>query len=388
MKVFMVPKVSLPVQLLLIVAFVIFGGQFLSPQAVQFFYSISLSLKECLGFMLPLMVFTFISAGLLSFKKNAPAVIAILVGCVFASNTLVPMISYLTCKTLLFSITNKVVINHLSSTTTTPWWTITLPRLFSPEHAIVLAVLTGFTLSVVSLPRAEQAIFRFKQTIEWIINNLFIPVLPLYVFGFLLEVHHKGVFSQLFSSYGKTLGLIIALQMLLIFFIYFIASKFELSRAIRYIHNAVPSYLTAFGTMSSAAAIPITAQCAYKNTKNKPLAEMATPILANIHLFGDAITIPVLALVTLFLFQGVIPTASTFFTFTIYFCITMLAASGIPGGGMIIMIPILKSVLGCTDAMISIMITLHLLQDGFGTGANVMGDGALMIIINKLLKKS
>ena len=140
--------------------------------------------------------------------------------------------------------------------------------------------------------------------------------------------------------------------------------------------------------MSSTAAIPITVQCAEKNTGNRPLAQVATPILANIHMTGDAVTVPVLAIVTLYLFQGIIPSLTTFITFVVYYSATMLGASGIPGGAVIVMIPILKSILGFTDDMISIMMTLHLLQDGFGTGSNVMGDGALMIIINKILKKT
>ncbi len=379
---------SLPIQLLLVLITVITLGNFLPVHAIEIFYSISLSLKECLGFMLPFMVFAFITAGVLSFKKNTPVVIAVLVSCVFASNLLVPLFSYFACYSVLYEITNKVVIQHIvTHNGINPLWTIWLPRVMVPEWAIFLALFTGIMLSMITLPAAEQAVIRFKQIIEWIINNLFIPVLPLYVFGFLLEVHHKGVFFELFQSYGKTYALIITLQVILTYLVYLIASNFHMHQAMEYIKNAIPSYLTAFGTMSSTAAIPVTIKCAQKNTGNKPLSAIATPILANIHLFGDAITVPILAVVTLFLFQGVIPAFATFVQFFIYFSLTMLAASGIPGGGMIVMIPILKSILGFNDAMISIMITLHLLQDGLGTGTNVMGDGALIIIINNILKK-
>ena len=383
----MISKPSLPIQLLVVIALVFISGSLLPTTAVQLFYSISLLLKECLNFLLPFIIFAFISAGVISFQKNAPLILTLLVASVFASNFIVPLISYLICNTFLDNLTSNVVIGHNNINTTTPLLTIWLPTILNPEHAIGLALITSFAASYFNLHKVKYAVIWLKGSVEWIINHLFIPILPLYIFGFLLEVHHRGLFFELFTSYGKTIGLIIGLQLLCIFFFYLIASNFKMLQAITYMKNASASYLTAFGTMSSSAAIPVTTACAKRNTGNQALATMATPILANIHLLGDAITIPSLAIVTLFLFKGVVVSLNSFITFVCYFCLSMLAASGIPGGGMIIMIPILQTVLECSDEMISIMLTLHLLQDGFGTGANVMGDGALMIIINNILKK-
>jgi len=381
-------KISLPVQLLIILGFVVFFGNMLSYQTVQLFYSISLTFKECLSFLLPFMVFAFICSGILAFKKRAPLVIGVLLTCILLSNSLVALFAYLTSTSLLCSITNGVFIYQLvTSGTISPLWSFALAKPISSEKAMLLAVIIGMLLSYITIPSAEQAIARFKKSIEWIMNRFFIPILPLYILGFLLEIHHKGVFLQLFQSYGKTFALIFVLHMVTIFIIYFIASNFKIQKTLFYIQNAIPSYLTAFGTMSSTATIPVTVQCAQKNINNTPLVQVATPILANVHLLGDAISTPILAIITIYLFTGTIPTVVTFATFIMYFCLTMLAVSGVPGGGIIVMIPILTSVLGFTDAMISIITTLYLLQDAIGTAANVMGDGALMIIVDKVLKK-
>lgn len=382
-------KVSLPAQLLIILGSVIFFGNMLTTSTIQLFYSISLTFKECLSFLLPYMVFAFISSGILAFKKRAPIVIGVLLTCILLSNSLVALFAYLVSTSLLCSITNGVVIDQLLTTQAPidPLWLFSLPKFISSEKAMLSAVVVGMILSYINVPLAEQAIARFKKNIEWLLNSFFIPILPIYILGFLLEIHHKGVFLQLFQSYGKTFALIFTLHMITIFIIYFIASGFKLQRALTYINNAVPSYLTAFGTMSSTATIPVTIQCAQKNINNAPLSQVATPILANVHLLGDAISTPILAIVTLYLFTGTIPSALTFCTFIMYFCLTMLAVSGVPGGGIIVMIPILISTLGFSDAMISIITTLYLLQDAIGTAANVMGDGALIIIVDKVLKK-
>jgi len=168
---------------------------------------------------------------------------------------------------------------------------------------------------------------------------------------------------------------------------YTVASDLSLKKAFTSIKNALPSYLAAFSTMSSTTAIPVTIDSAEKDTQNRPRASIASPIMANIHLVGDGISTPILSLVTLSLFLGTIPNFFNYLIFAFNFCLIMLATSGVPGGGIIVMIPILKSILGFSPEMVSIITTLYLLQDSLGTAGNVMGDGALIIIINKLLKR-
>lgn len=384
----MLQKISLPVKLFFILIFVGIFGNLLNETTINFFFSISVIFKECLSFLLPFIVFSFITTGILSFKKNAPLVLGILLTCVLISNALVAFFSYFAGITLLPLLAVKIDPTVMIATQSMqPLFTIALPKLFSSFQAMLAAIICGITLSFYSVPKVESFVKSLKSIIELLINTLFIPILPIYVLGFLLEINHQGVFMQLFQTYGRTFALIIILQFIVIFSIYFIAAQFNLRKAIHYIKVAMPSYLTAFGTMSSTATIPVTVQCTEKNTGNEALSVMATPILANIHLLGDAISTPMLALVTLFVFNGTMPDATTYATFVMFFCINMLAAAGVPGGGIFVMHPILINILGFNDVMISIITTLYILQDGLGTAGNVMGDGALMIIINKILKR-
>jgi len=384
----MLKKLSLPFQLFLILIIVGFFGNLLNESTINCFYSISTIFKECLSFLLPFIVFSFITSGILSFKKNAPLVLGILLLCVLISNAAVAFFSYFIGKSLLPLLAVKIDPSIVMATQCMqPLFSIKLPTLFSSFQAMLAAIICGISLSFYSISIIEDGIKFLKSTIEIIINSLFIPILPLYVFGFLLEINHQGVFIQLFQTYGKTFALIFLLQLIVLFLIYFIAAEFNIKQTIHYIQVAMPSYLTAFGTMSSTATIPVTVQCTEINTKNHALSAMATPILANIHLLGDAISTPMLALVTLFVFSGCMPDPFIYTTFVMFFCINMLAAAGVPGGGIFVMHPILINILGFNDIMISIITTLYILQDGLGTAGNVMGDGALMIIINKILKR-
>lgn len=384
----MLKKISLPLQLFIVLITIILFGNILPYAALQFFYTISLIFKEGLSFLLPFIVFSFIASGILSFKKNAPIVLGILLTSIILSNSIVAFFSYSISRLLLPILAVKIPASIMhTGQDIIPLFNFKIPHFISSEKAMLAAVTSGIALTFFKVPQIEYGIKKCKSIIETIVNVFFIPILPLYVFGFLLNINQQGVFGQLFQTYGKTFTLIVFMQLLVLFMIYFIASGFKLEKTKQYIKTALPSYLTAFGTMSSTAAIPVTVQCAKENTKNDGLAEMATPILANVHLLGDAISTPTLALVTLFLFHGSAPDPYTYTIFVAYFCMTMLAVSGIPGGGILVMIPILKTVLGFDDTMISLITTLYLLQDGLGTAGNVMGDGALMIIINNILKK-
>lgn len=219
------------------------------------------------------------------------------------------------------------------------------------------------------------------------LNYSIIPLLPLYVLGFLLKIRFEGTFVQLMQQYCSTVLLIVAIQVSYLLWMYLLAHGFSSQRAFHAINVALPSYLTAFSTMSSTATVPISVEAATQNTGNRSLSAMAMPIMANVHLLGDSIGIPVLAMTTMFLFKGCLPDLISFVTFLFYFCTSMFAVSGIPGGAIIVMIPILVSIFGFTADMVSIITALYLLLDSFGTAANVMGDGALVIMVHKVLKK-
>ncbi len=379
---------SLPIQLGLIIGAVVFFGQFVPLSVVKGCYTFSVLFKELLGLILPLMVFFFVLAGILSFKRNAPLILAILLGSIFCSNALVALLSYgmmnLVHPILACERVTSILPTH---SPIEPWFTFVLPIPISAINALIVAIILGLIFSFVRIELFEKMIFIAKGWIEKIIKYGFIPVLPFYVLGFLLKIRYEGILSCLIQQYGSAYLLIVLLPVIYLTWLYFLASGFSLSRAINAIKNALPSYLTAFSTMSSTAAIPLSITGAEQNTGNKELASVAMPIMANMHLLGDSFVTPILAMVTMLVFQGYLPGFMQYIGFVFYFCITMFAASGIPGGGLLVMIPILKTQLGFTPEMVSVIMTIYFLLDSFGTGANVMGDGALVIIVHKMLKR-
>ncbi len=380
---------SIPIQLsAIIVAVFLFGGM-VPDSIIRVSYTFSVIFKELLSSVLPFMVFFFVTAGILSFKKNAPLILGVMLGCIFISNGLVALLSYLvmwavggalSSDTSLVSFTTQAALVQ-------PYFSFSIPLPFSAIHALVTAIALGLVSSFMRIQYVGSVIAIGKRGIEKIIMYMFIPLLPLYVLGFLLKIRSEGIFASLLQQYGSAFIVIVVLQISYLFWFYFLASGFSFKKSWSAMKIAFPSYITAFSTMSSTAAIPISIKSAEKNTGNSELAGVAMPIMANVHLLGDSIVTPILAMVTMLVFQGTLPTFSVYLGFVFYFCVTMFAASGIPGGGLLVMIPIFKSQLGFTSEMVSVIMTIYFLLDSFGTGANVMGDGALVIIVHKILKR-
>lgn len=396
----LVRKISLPVQLVGVILFVLFFGNFLPEWFLRASYTFSMTFKELLNFCLPFIIFSFVLTGILSFKRNAPIVLAILMGMIFFSNGLVALVSFFLARWAMPFVATCPVLTPAAADALEliPYYNPSLPPLFNSAKVLMAALVIGLVVSIartifkgigaqLSIHMFEYGIHRLKNFVENVVNLIFIPFLPLYVLGFLLEINHKGTFATLFSQYGATFALIVMVQIIYLAWFYLLAAGFSFSQAGRYIKNALPSYLTAFSTMSSAATIPVTLTSAKKNIDNPHLAQVAVPIMANVHLLGDSISTPILALVTLVLFKGCLPGLLSYMFFVFNFCTAMFAVSGIPGGGIMVMMPILRDQLGFTAPMESVIVALYFLLDSFGTAANVMGDGALIIMVNKILKK-
>lgn len=374
----------LPVQLLLALGAAFLLNMVVCNTTVRFFFTFSSLIKEVLEFCLPGIVFFFVAQGIAAFAHNSLLMIGLLLVVTTVSNMLTSFYAYVGGVSLLGILPSTSAPCAIQTSGMTPFISLHLPSLLRADHAMLGALAVGCVLAFVQSPVLEAILVRGKKAIEWGLGAFFIPILPLYIFGFFLKMMRELPFGQLCSAYGIVFVAVIALQLVWLLGAYFVISGFSLSRMIRTFFTAVPSYLTALGTMSSVATLPVSMVCAEQNTKSPSLVHFAMPILANIHLMGDAVATPVFVLATMKLFFGFIPGFATYVVFVMYLCLNMLAVSGVPGGGIIVMLPLLQSLFGFTPEMLSVMMALYVLQDGFGTAANVMGDGALVIILEKI----
>ncbi len=176
------------------------------------------------------------------------------------------------------------------------------------------------------------------------------------------------------------------MHIILILSQYIIAGIISKRNPLKALLKMLPAYVTALGTQSSAATIPVTLAQAKKNNIDEDIADFVIPLCATIHLSGSMLKIVSTAFTVMFMMNMDV-SFSVFFGFILTLGITMVAAPGVPGGAIMAAIAILQSMLGFDQQQIGIMIALYITMDSFGTAANVTGDGAIAVIINKIYKK-
>lgn len=378
---------SLPFQLILCILCAFFMGDYLSIHGISFFFTLSCVLKEFLMTILPVVVFSYIAAAILSLEQRAPVLIISILVLVCLSNFIAVMASYfIAIITLPFFNADRLTNITVMQDTILPLINFTIPQLLSPDKAMISGILWGLIFSIRRVERITYLTQKTQQIVTQILQRTFIPLLPIYVFGFVLKMHYEGNLGSLFANYGQVFLLTCLLITGYITFLYMIAAQGRPGKFLTLVRTMLPAGLTGFSTMSSAATMPITLAATQENIENKQFTQLVIPATVNIHLLGDALGVPLLGMAVLSLSGMPLPSIDHFMIFAVYFCIAKFSTAGIPGGGIIVLLPVLQNYLGLTPEIIGLVTTLYILQDSVFTASNVMGNGAFALISYRFLK--
>lgn len=388
MKKLLLPFRNLPFMLLVLISCYLFFKEGMSIEVKSFFYSLSLSIKSILVFLMPLIIIMSIFSMLIELGKSSFSFVCKFVLAVCCSNTLCTFIAY--CIGSLFSTGQKSlnIILNVHDAVLYPLWNLTLPSLMPNDYALMLGITLGLILSYRPIPRAEYIAKMSRDLVSLFLKKVFIPIVPIFILGFIIKLDYDGILQGILKTQGATLLAIFFTQYLYILLLYSIAAEFSFKRLLQFLKNVFPPFLTGFCTMSSAATIPLTIQAAEKNTNNNPLTKSIVIGTANIHLIGDSIGVPLMAIAILVSFNLGMPDLPTFMAFALHFVIAKFCIAAVPGGGIIAMIPVLEQQLGFTPEMSAIISAFYVLFDPVNTAANVTGNGAFAILFTKIFGKS
>ena len=378
---------SLPFRLLFCIILAFLLAHHLGDNIIRFFFTISCILKEILMYILPVIIFGYIFSAIISLEKNAPMLIIVILLLVTVSNALSSLTSYGIAMQYLPYINIIKNTDITLSNIITPFFSINIGQLISSNKAMLVGATLGILFCYFKQPKVSNYSMKLQSFITFFLEKCFIPVLPLYIFGFVLKMHREGELEILFKNYAQVFILICALIAVYIFLMYLVANNFSWKKCKNSLKEMSAAGLTGFSTISSAVAIPVTISATEKNTSNGPFAKLIIPATVNIHMIGHGLSIPITSLTILMIYGQPLPSLETFIVFVLYFCIAKFSATAVPGGGIIVILPILQSQLGFTPEMCSIIIMLDILQDAILTSANVMGNGAFAIMAHKICKK-
>jgi len=234
----------------------------------------------------------------------------------------------------------------------------------------------------------EKAAHEGKQIMDMLLGKIIVPFLPYYVACIFAQMAAGGTVFETLKTFVFVLGLSISIHWLWLFTQYGLAGVITHRNPLKLLKNMLPAYVTAAGTMSSTATIPVTLRSVKSNNVSHRVADFGVPLCATIHISGSVITITTCAIAVMLLSSNLpAPTLAEMLPFIFMLGFIMIAAPGIPGGGVMASLGLLTTMLGFDETAVGLMIALYVAQDSLGTAANVTGDGAILQIIDKWLKR-
>ncbi len=344
-------------------------------------FAISLTIKSGIVFILPLIIFGLLFKTMVGLAKQATFIIAFILFMVCTSNAITTFLShYVGIGIFQF---DMAILAPQSMTGLTPLWVLHLPKLIANDRAMLAGIALGIIFGNLYPTFSQSVAAKLDKMINQLLS-LVIYIIPVFIAGFIVKLQFDGVITTLAKDYTRIFTIIALSQFLYIFIIYFAINRFKLTNTIQSIKNMLPAVMTGFSTMSSAAAMPFTIAGVKRNTQNTPLASSIIPVTVNIHLVGDCIAIPILAYAVIKSFGLPEPALMTYLIFVFYFILAKFSVAAIPGGGILVMLPILENYLGFNGEMLSLITALYILFDPVITSANVLGNGAFALLIDKL----
>ncbi|RRT91801.1 dicarboxylate/amino acid:cation symporter [Empedobacter falsenii] len=374
--------------ILAIVLGIVLGG--IIPEAVgRIFMTFNDFFSELLNFLIPLIIVGLIIPSIGRLGQTAGklllATVLIAYGSTIFSGLLGYSVSMSVFPSLLEHQTGQINLAEKAKEFT-PYFSIEFPPLFDVMPALVFSFLFGIGLSRLKDSTFGKFADDFEEIITYLIQNLIIPLLPIFIFGIFLNMSYSGQVVTIMNVFLKIIGVIFVLHVFLLVLQFTIAGIITKKNPFTMMKLMLPAYFTALGTQSSAATIPITIAQVKKIGVRDEIANFAVPLCATIHLSGSMLKI-VCCCLALMLIQGIEIDFVQFLGFIMMLGIAMVAAPGVPGGAIMAAIGIIASMLGFNAENQALMIALYIAMDSFGTAGNVTGDGAIAVTLNKLFKK-
>ena len=374
-------------KLLIAIALGIICSFFFPDALTRCFITFNSIFSNFLGLFIPIIILGLIAPGIFELGKGAGRLLLITAAIAYLSTILSGLFSYATCRLTYPSLLGGSVTSlggiDMDANDLKPYFTIEMPPLMSVTTSLVLAFVLGLSLIGIRGDNLRGVMLELRDMVFLVIRKVIIPVLPIFIFGIFLEMGAEGNVGPVLGMFLKIILIIFVMHVTVLVLQFCIAGAIAGKNPFKALVTMLPAYVTALGTQSSAATIPVTRAQTIKNGVDPDVADFVVPLCATIHMSCSILKIVACAY-AISLSMGMDISFGTYAGFVLMLGITMIAAPGVPGGAIMAALGLLASMLGFDANMQGLMIALYIAMDSFGTAGNVTGDGAIALIINKI----
>ena len=381
-----VVKIGLLPKVLIAIALGIAFSTFFPEWLARCFVTFNSLFSNFLGLFIPFLIIGLIAPGIFELGRGAGKLLLITALIAYSSTVLAGFFSYGVCsltydKVLGDSVDALGDIDMQGGLE--PYFTIAMPPVLDVTTALVLAFIVGLALINIRTFALKNMMLELREIVFIVIRKVIIPLLPVFIFGIFLKMGVEGKVAPVLGMFIKIILIIFAMHVSFLVMQFLVAGAVSHKNPFKALANMLPAYLTALGTQSSAATIPVTHAQTIKNGVDADVADFTIPLCATIHLSCSMLKIVACAF-AISLSMDMDVSLATYSGFIFMLALTMVAAPGVPGGAIMAALGLLSGMLGFDSSLQGLMIALYIAMDSFGTAGNVTGDGAIALIINRI----
>ena len=353
--------------------------------ANETFMNIVVTAKQLLGelitFCVPLIVIGFIAPSITRLGKNASRMLMVALILAYVSSVGAALVSM---------VAGFNIIPHLSIVSTAEGlkelpeviFELNIPQIMSVMSALVFSVLIGLAVTWTKADRTAELLEEFQKIVLEIVTRVIIPILPVFIACTFCALSYEGTITRQLPVFLKVIIIVMIGHYLWMTLLYLIAGAYSGKNPLEVVKHYGPAYITAVGTMSSAATLAVALRCAGKSSVlRKDMVDFGIPLFANVHLCGSVLTEVFFVMTVSQILYGSMPSLGTMILFCVLLGIFAIGAPGVPGGTVMASLGLITGILLFNDTGTALMLTIFALQDSFGTACNVTGDGALTLIL-------
>ncbi|MDR0880034.1 MAG: dicarboxylate/amino acid:cation symporter [Clostridioides sp.] len=384
-------KLGLVPKLIIGIIVGILAGSFLPHGIVRILITFSTLFASFLKFVIPFIIIGFVTAGIADLASGAGKLLGITTAISYGSTLIAGTIAYFIATTVFPKFIDASVASQIGDPEAgmlSAIFNIPLEPMVDVTAAIVFAFLMGLGISSLRNRGKGEVLFNFfmefQDVITKTLSTVIIPLLPFYIAGTFANITVAGEVWTILGVFWKVYVIVLPLHVVYITAMFIVAGVYGGKSPVQMIKNQIPAWLTAVGTQSSAATIPVNVESAKKNGVSTQIREFVVPLCATIHLAGSMISLTSFTVAVLMM-NGMPFGPAIMFPFIATLGIAMVAAPGAPGGAVMSALPFLPMVgIPSDGGLASLMIALYITQDSFGTAANVSGDNAIAVVVDKI----
>ena len=379
---------SLPFQLLLGVIIGIVLGLISNEAVMNVIVTIKFVLGELINFCVPLIVIGFIAPSITKLGKNASRILGVAVLLAYVSSVLAALGSMAAGYGL---IPHLSIVSEVDGLKELPEivFQLEIPQIMSVMSALAFSILIGLAATWTKAETVIRLLDEFQQIVLMIVSKIVIPILPVFIALTFWSLAYEGTITKQLPVFLKVVLIVMVGHFIWMAVLYAVGGIYSGNNPWKVVKHYGPAYITAVGTMSSAATLAVALKCARKSEPvlRDDMVSFGIPLFANIHLCGSVLTEVFFVMTVSQILYGKLPSVGTMILFCALLGVFAIGAPGVPGGTVMASLGLITGVLGFDATGTALMLTIFALQDSFGTACNVTGDGALTMILTGYAKR-